>query len=324
MRALYFFISILVGTASLIGVVPATAQNVKPIPYGDFDQWVTRQIKESKMLGGDTKNVYAIGPTQTIVGDKPYKNLGGSPWATSNVLASPMGIVKTSNAVFPEQRQGHGMCAKLTTGFEKCKVLGFINMEVMVAGSIFLGEMQEPIKSTKDPYSKMDYGIPFSDRPAALQFDYKVLVPEGGKRIYSSGFGSKHTYDGSDQAEVIVMLQRRWEDADGNLYAKRVGTARERYGKSTSGWVEGHKVPIIYGNPVGKPGYNDSMKLLPEDHSYYARNSKGKLVPVHEVDWDSADATPTHAIVMFSSGSGDAYIGTPGLTLWVDDVAWAY
>ncbi len=298
--------------------------NIKPIPYGNFDQWVTRQIKESKMLGGDTKTIYAIGPTQTIVGAKPYTNLGGSPWATSNVLASPMGIVKTSNAVYPEQRDGHGMCAKLTTGFEHCKVLGIINMDVMVAGSVFLGEMQEPIKSTQNPYSKMDYGMPFTERPVALQFDYKVLVPPDGKRIYSSGFGSRRTYEGPDKAEVIVMLQRRWEDDDCNLYAKRVGSARERYGKSTSGWVNGHMVPIIYGNPVGKPGYDASMQLLPEEHSYYARNSKGKLVPVREVDWDLPDATPTHAIVMFSSGSGDAYIGTPGLTLWVDEVSWVY
>lgn len=300
------------------------AGTVRPIPYGDFDQWVTRRIKESKLLGGETKTVYAIGPTQTIVGDKPYTNLGGSPWATSNVLASPMGIVKTSNAVYPEARPGHGMCAKLTSGLEHCKVLGIINMEVMVAGSIFLGEMQEPIKSTKNPYSKMDYGVPFTERPEALQFDYKVLVPADGKRIYSSGFGSQRTYDGADQAEVIVMLQRRWEDAEGNLYAKRVGTARERYGKSTPGWVSGHKLPIIYGNPEGKPGYNASMRLLPDDHSYYARNSKGKLVPVREVGWDTDDAKPTHAIVMFSSGSGDAYIGTPGLTLWIDEVSWAY
>ncbi len=324
MKEIYLYICFCMGTLSALASEPTAAGQVKPIPYGNFDQWVTREIKESKMLGGNTKNVYAIGPTQTIVGAKPYTNLGGSPWATSNVLACPMGIVKTSNAVYPEDRPGHGKCAKLTTGFEECKVLGIINMEVMVAGSIFLGEMMEPIKSTKNPYSKMEYGIPFTERPAALQFDYKVVVPTDGKRVYSSGFGSKRTYDGTDQAEVIVMLQRRWEDAGGNLYAKRVGTARERYGKSTAGWVEGHKVPIIYGNPKGKPGYNPSMDLLPENHSYYARNSKGKLVPVHEVDWDTADATPTHAIVMFSSGSGDAYMGTPGLTLWVDEVAWAY
>ena len=67
-----------------------------------------------------------------------------------------------------------------------------------------------------------------------------------------------------------------------------------------------------------------AMGLLPDKKSYYARNSKGKMVPVHEVGWDSADATPTHMIVMFSAGSGEPYLGTVGLTLWVDNVALAY
>ena len=66
------------------------------------------------------------------------------------------------------------------------------------------------------------------------------------------------------------------------------------------------------------------MNLIQREKSYYARNSKGKMVPVHEVGWDNADATPTHMIVMFSAGSGEPYMGTIGLTLWVDNVALAY
>jgi hypothetical protein len=66
------------------------------------------------------------------------------------------------------------------------------------------------------------------------------------------------------------------------------------------------------------------MGLIPESKSYYARNSKGKMVPVHEDGWASADTTPTHMLVMFSAGSGEAYIGTLGLTLWVDNVALQY
>ena len=62
------------------------------------------------------------------------------------------------------------------------------------------------------------------------------------------------------------------------------------------------------------------MGLIPEKKSYYAANSKGKMVPVREVGWDSAEATPTHLMVMFSSGSGEPYTGTPGATFWVDNV----
>ena len=63
------------------------------------------------------------------------------------------------------------------------------------------------------------------------------------------------------------------------------------------------------------------MGLISGEKSYYGRNSKGKMVPVKEVRWDDADATPTHMLVMLSAGSGEAYIGTIGLTLWVDNVS---
>ena len=298
------------------------AEKVEPINFGNFDQWVTREIKESKLLGGANKTIYEIGPTQTITTGKPYTNLGGSPWATSNVLASPMGVTKTSNAVFPDVH-GSGKCAKLTTLYEHCKVIGVVNMEVLVAGSVFLGKMLEPIKSTSNPYSKMEMGVPFTRRPKALQFDYKLFMPSTGERIYSSGFGKKKTYKGNDCAEVFIILQRRWEDADGNIHAKRVGTGRERYAKTTD-WVAAHRIPVEYGDISGRAGFKAWKGLIPEEKSYYAKNSKGKMVPVVEEGWDAADATPTHLLVMFSAGSGSAYIGTIDLTLWVYNVALLY
>jgi hypothetical protein len=48
------------------------------------------------------------------------------------------------------------------------------------------------------------------------------------------------------------------------------------------------------------------------------------MVPVKEVDWDDADATPTHVIVMFSAAGGEPYIGTLDLTFWVDNVGFVY
>jgi len=294
------------------------------IKYGDFNSWITRNIKESSVLGGKTKQVYEIGPTQTINGAKAYKNLGGSPWATSNVYAHVMGVTKCSNAVVPDVRSGSNKCAKMSTIYEHVKALGMINMDVLVSGSIFLGEVIEPITSSKSPYSKMEMGIPFTRRPKYLSFDYKALVPEGGQRIYSSGFGKKKTLAGQDYAEVYVLLQRRWEDEKGNLHAARVGTARERFGKSTNGWVNGHKMTIHYGDITGTSYYKPYMALLNGDVIYYARNSKGKMVKVIEEKWDDANATPTHVLVMASSGCGVAYTGTVGMTLWVDNMAWGF
>jgi len=294
------------------------------LKYGDFENWVTRNITESSLIGGNEKKLYEIAPNATVNGNKVYVNQGGSPWATSNIMARVMGITKGSNAVFPDTREGGGRCCKLTTLMENCKAIGIINVDVVVAGSIFLGRFMEPVKSTKEPYSKMEMGIPFNRRPSALKFDYKVSMPEKSARIYSSGFGKKKEIPGHDNAEVYIILQRRWEDADGNLFAKRVGTGREHFGKSTSGWVKGHKIPVWYGDITAHEGYKPFMGLIPEDKSYYARNSKGKMVPVKEVGWDSADATPTHIMVMASAGSGTAYIGTIGLTLWIDNIGLVY
>ena len=37
-----------------------------PIKYGDMDRWVVRHIKESGIIGGNTKTLYEIGPNRTI------------------------------------------------------------------------------------------------------------------------------------------------------------------------------------------------------------------------------------------------------------------
>lgn len=302
------------------------AETVESLKYGDFQHWVVRKIPESRMIGGKKKTLYEIGPSDTIDGAKPYINAGGSPWATSNVFASPgaMGvhINKGSNAVFPYNRGNGNIACRMTTMFDSVKVIGMININVLVGGSIFLGKMLEPVRSTKNPYSNMDMGIPFTRRPKALQFDYKVDVPDVNTRVYSNGF-SKKVLAGRDSSEVFIILQRRWEDADGNLYARRVGTGRERF-FINSGWVNGHRLPVQYGDITQNPDYKPWMGLIPKEKSYYARNSKGKMVPVVEVGWDSVDAVPTHIIVMASAACGTAYVGTPGQTLYVDNLKLIY
>ena len=312
---------------SLLTIAAATATGVAadkvvPLKFGDFDQWVTRHIKESAVIGGKTKTIYEIGPTRTIDGAKAY-NPGSSPWATSNVYAKVMGVVKTSNAVFPDTH-GSGKCVKMTTMLEHVKAVGIINMDVLVSGSIFLGQMFEPVSSTKNPYSKMEMGIPFTQRPKYLQFDYKLNAPTGN-RTYSSGFGAKKTVQGRDYAEVYILLQRRWEDSKGNLHAARVGTGRQRFGATTANWVNKYRIEVWYGDASTHKGYQSYMGLLnTKDRAYYARNSKGKMVPVIEEQWDDANATPTHMLVMASSGCGTAYVGTLGMTLWLDNVALVY
>ena len=305
----------------MLACLPALAQTAPvgngPVKFGDFNSWVTRHIKESHVIGGHDKTLYEVGPTTTIDGNKAYSNLGGSPWATSNVYAKVAGVVKTSNAVYPAVRSGNDKCARLATQMESVKVLGLVNMDVMVAGSMFLGQMIEPIKSTSNPYSKMEMGVPCTSRPKALVFDYKVDMPATNTRVRSTGFSSKKTLPGHDNPVAFVILQRRWEDADGNLHARRVGSGGQLF-TSGSPWKNAFHLGITYGNASSLVASHPYLALRDtEEKAYYARNSKGRMVPVVEEGWDSADATPTHAIVMFSAGSGEPYIGTEGLTLYI-------
>lgn len=92
---------------------------VEMVPFGDMNQWVDRQIKESGIIGGNTKNVYAIGPTSVIKGDQVYKNMGGSPWATSNVMAKVAGITKTNTSV--SRKEGRRILRPIGYTHGKCE-----------------------------------------------------------------------------------------------------------------------------------------------------------------------------------------------------------
>ncbi len=298
------------------------ALRLEPIKYGDMENWVTRNISESAIIGGNHKTLYEIAPKTTIDGNKAYKNMGGSPWANSNAYAKVCGVVKGSNTVTPAQRGGSTV-AKCEAKMEHVKALGIVNMDVMVAGTIFLGQLFEPLTSTKGAFGKMEMGIPYTKRPKALVYDFEIVMPKENIRTKSTGFSKQKTLQGRDNAEVYVLLQRRWEDEKGNIYAKRVGTGRERYNKSIP-WTKQHELPIHYGDITKESFYKPWMGLLDGDKAYYARNSKGKLVPVHEVGWDDGDATPTHALVMASSSCGEPFVGTEGLTLYIDNIIFGF
>ena len=313
---------LMTGFVAFISSLSLMAQHkVEMLPFGDMDQWVDRQIKESSIIGGNTKNVYAIGPTTVIKGDQVYKNMGGSPWATSNVMAKVAGITKTNTSVFPEKR-GDGYCARLDTRMESVKVLGLVNITVLAAGSIFTGSVHEPIKGTKNPQKMLQTGIPFTKKPVALQFDYKVKMSDRENRIRATGFSRITDVEGKDFPEVNLFLQKRWEDKDGNIFAKRVGTMVVRY-YNTTDWHNNATYSIMYGDITGDPAYKPHMMRLQVEERY-AINSKGESVPVKEVAWGTEEDAPTHLLLQFTSSHGGAYIGSPGNSLWIDNVKLVY
>ena len=309
---------------ALLAIAPLygfAQEKVVPIKYGDMDQWIIRKVHESGVIGGNTKLLYEIGPTKEIDGNKPYKNMGGSPWGTSNVMAKVVGIVKTNNSVYRDKRD-NGYCARLETHIESVKVLGMVNITVLAAGSIYLGDMLEPITGTKNAEKNMNWGVPFTQRPKAVRYDYKVKMSGEKDRIRLTGFSKKGQVAGQDCAITVFFLQKRMEDAEGNITAKRVGTMVMKYDKDSDGWVNGATYEVLYGDITKHPSYDhETMGLRERD---YTRNSKGESVLIKETGWAGANENPTHMILQFSSSHGGAFIGSPGNTLWVDNVKLVY
>ncbi|MBQ6192256.1 MAG: PCMD domain-containing protein [Bacteroidaceae bacterium] len=291
------------------------------IKFGNFDSWITRSIKESVLVGGKTQTLYEIGPKGTFDGARAYTNQGGSPWACSNIYAKVAGVVKTNVSVFPDKHQG-GQCAKLSTHIVNCKAIGVVNISVLATGSIFLGNMLEPITGSSNPMSKMSIGIPFTKKPKAVKFDYKYNSP-GTERIRETGFSKRQKVNGKDMGQCLCLLQKRWEDAEGNIHALRIGTMRQQFSQNCD-WKEGQTFTIHYGDITREKFYKADMGLMSGTNVFYALNSKGKNVPVQEEGWAEADEVPTHIILKFDSSYGGAYVGTVGNTLWLDNVKLVY
>ena len=305
----------------LLASLSAFAQRYEKVPFGDFEQWVVRYIDESQIIGGNRKTLYVIGPTDTIVGNEAY-DYKKTIWATSNAFAKVMGITKTSTNVTPD-RGPTGRCAKLATQYAYCKVAGMVNIKVLAGGSIYWGKMLEPITGVSDPYAFMDWGIPFTKRPKAMVLNYRSVIPNTGKLVKGTTFRTIE-FDGYDPAEIMFVLQNRWEDEKGNIHAKRVGTAIYHVDQTSHGWVSDFRIPVIYGDARKSPDYKPYMDLITGEKTMYALNSKGKKKPLIEEDWADADCPATHAIMVITSGSQGAFIGALDNILWVDEIRLEY
>lgn len=298
----------------------ADGQTRRYVPYGRMDSWCVRDIKESGIIGGKVKRIYNIGPRDTIRENRPYR--ANTPWTSSNAYARVSGVTKTSCTVQPDASWDGSQCARLETKIEELKVLG-INIKILVSGCIFFGRIFEPIPTASSPYSKMNWGIPFTDRPSALVLDYKSAMPNKGT-VTKCKITSHSTYQGDDAHEITFVLQKRWEDADGRIHALRVGTAMTRIEQPSDGWVKEFRVPVIYGNATRSPRYKNYMSLGPKGITYYAANSKGKVVKIQEEGWAAPGETPTHAMLIITASVHEAFVGTLGNTIWIDNVALEY
>ncbi|HIR34402.1 MAG TPA: PCMD domain-containing protein [Candidatus Coprenecus merdigallinarum] len=288
---------------------------------GRFDQWRVYQLKESGIIGGNVKTIYKLSEGDTLYGQDPCPVRPEDVFSPCNIMADVMGVIKGSNSVVPERR-GDGWCARLSVLMEKVRVLGMINMEVLVQGTVLTGTFHEPIRDTKGAYTKLDCGIPFTWRPSAVQYDYKAVV--GNTIVRSTGFSPRKVMGGKDYPYIAVYLQHREEDSEGNVTATRVGTAFKKFTLNQPDWKNGERLEVRYGDISSDPDFIPEMGLKNGDIVYYCLNSKGRTVPIQENGWAAPEEEPTHIIIWISSSCGEAFYGGLGNTLWIDNFKLIY
>ena len=287
----------LVITFLFIALGAHAQERIEPIPFGDFEHWKSSTIKESSLIGGQTKTLYKI---------------GGS-WSSSNAHAKAFGIDKVSVSVTPEKR-GEGTCCRMESTLETVSAIG-IDFKALATGSIFTGKMIDVVgmKQSNDPNSAIDMGVPFTGRPSALILDYKALI-QNATAVYAPAKTKVKEVAGRDKGHITLILQHRWEE-NGHVYAYRVGTAVQ-YINQTTDWKNDFRLPIVYGE-AGKA----SKELSNNRHKTH--NSEGKMVCIEEVDFRE-DVQPTHLIIQISAGSMPPFTGCPGNTIWVDNIKLVY
>ena len=291
----------------------------EPIPYGDMDQWQVRYIRESKLLGGKTKTLYAIAPTDTVRENKAYVSAEGNPWGCSATYAKFMGIETAMEGSVVPERRGYGYCCRMRNVLEH---INLCDIYAMVSGTIYMGTALEPlgIQAKSKPFTAIDFGVPFTKHPVALMLDYKATISDADSLITTER-NKPEMIAGHDCAVIYIYLQHRWEDKEtGKIYARRVGTAYERICKTIPEWINNHEIPIRWGNITDSTNYKDYEGLNCVD--MMARNSQGKMVRVEEVAWSIDE--PTHIVMYISSSNAGVFRACEGNTLWVDNLRFVY
>lgn len=313
-------------TLAVIASVGFAQRRVTLLKYGDFESWTVRYIKESGIIGGSTVTLYAVGPTDTIRKNAPFQyGKNGNIWSVSNAYANVSGVEKGAGTLYPEYRdKEHGYCCRMDSKIQSVTALGILDLNVLVSGTLFTGRTIEPIKSQKDPYSNIDYGVRFTKCPSALMLDYKAKISPSKNIVIAKGLSKPKTVSGHAEGQTLLILQKRWEDADGNIYAQRVGTAFERYAKDQLTWVNDHEIPIYYGDMTNTEMYKNYSQYMGLSLPMRAMNSKGKIVPIKEIGWAPVGTQPTHMVINITSGYHEAFTGYDGNTLWVDNIRLVY
>ncbi|PWJ40157.1 PCMD domain-containing protein [Sediminitomix flava] len=165
-------------------------------------------------------------------------------------------------------------------------------MGVLAAGSLFTGTME-----ANGIIPKTNFGMPFTTRPSSFEVDFKSEMKS--KDNYQDGF------------DIYIILQVR-EGTGENEKRYRLGTAWYRSFESFSDWQH-LDIPIHYGELPNLPDYAHMQPKVGDEFS------------PEEGYWADPTATPTHAIVVFSSSyDGDNMNGVIGSNIEINNVKLKY
>lgn len=185
----------------------------------------------------------------------------------------------------------NGKAAQMTTQVQNALVFG----EVIAAGSLYTGYFELNVSALGDSRSMTYFGIPYTLRPKALEFDAR--------------------YEAGAQMQQAVKKGLKWEIE--NVEGVDSGQAWiELLHYSGDDKFEYHARPtedvIVLGR--GEIVFDGNIASL-KNWSHYS-------LPI---EYTNRDLLPTHLAIVFSSSkNGDQYLGAPGSVLEVDNVELVY
>ena len=235
------------------------------IPNSDFELW-------GKFGNGINNNVLTIDPM-------PGKGQG---WATANntfVLGAE-----------PFDYQG-GKAARLTTKIQDAIIFG----DLIAAGSLYTGYFQIDVNNLDDSRSMTYFGVPYTLRPAALEFDARYVPGDTLKQAVKNGYRYEiQDIEGTDSGHAWIHLIH-WDSSKDFAYH-----GREEDGATLLGSGE-----IIFDG----------------NNSAYRNWGHYRI----DIEYTNYELLPTHVAIVFSSSQkGDEYIGAPGSVMEVDNVQLIY
>lgn len=185
----------------------------------------------------------------------------------------------------------NGKAAQMTTKVQNASVFG----KVIAAGSLYTGYFDLNINALGDSRSMTYFGIPYTLRPKAMEFDAR--------------------YEAGAQMQQAVKEGLKWaiKDVEGV--------------DSGHAWIEllhysGNDKFEYHARPTEKVVVLGRGEMIFDGKMSSLKNWSHYSIPI---EYTNEDLLPTHVAIVFSSSkNGDQYLGAPGSVMEVDNVELIY